>query len=98
LAYRMEYYQEATGHLQGLTARQRAIVLDAVAEQLTHQPTVPTRNRKLMRSNPLAQWELRVGDLRVYYLVAEADQVVYIAAVGIKVRNRVFVGGVETNL
>ncbi len=72
------------------TARQRAIVLDAVDEQLTHQPTVETRNRKPMRPNPLAPWELRIGVLRVYYDIEDIpESKVYIRAVGIKMRNRV---------
>jgi hypothetical protein len=52
-----------------LTARQRKIVLDAVDEQLVYQPTVETKNRKPMRPNPVAPWELRIGDLRVYYSI-----------------------------
>ena len=60
---------------------------------LTFQPTVETRNRKPMRPNPLAPWELRLGNLRVYYEVEEEPEpVVYIRAVGIKERNRVRIG------
>jgi mRNA-degrading endonuclease RelE of RelBE toxin-antitoxin system len=82
-----------------LTARQRAIVFDAVDEQLAHQPTVETRNRKPMRPNPLATWELRIGDLRVYYEISEdADEVVTIVAVGLKERDRVLIGGKEFKL
>ncbi len=77
-----------------LTARQQTIVLDTVEEQLAHQPTLETRNRKPMRPNPLAPWELRVGNLRVYYDVQEKPEAaVYIRAVGIKERNRVRIGG-----
>lgn len=54
-----------------------------------HQPTVATRNRKAMQPNPIAPWELRIGDLRVYYFVEEDEQIVIIRAVGIKDRNRV---------
>jgi hypothetical protein len=54
LPYSIEYSPEAEDHLLFLTARQQAIVLDTVDEQLTHQPTVETRNRKPMRPNPLA--------------------------------------------
>jgi hypothetical protein len=80
--------------LRYLTARQQAIVLDTVDEQLTHQPTVETRHRKPMRPNPLAPWELRIGALRVYYDVeAEPELVVLIRAVGLKERNRVRIGG-----
>lgn len=47
-----------------------------------------------MRPNSLADWELRIGDLRVYYDVEETpDPVVYIQAVGIKERNEVRIGG-----
>jgi len=86
----------ATGHLEGLTARERATVLARVREQLTQQPTVETRNRKRMRPNPLAPWELRVGDLRVYYDVTDPpDVTVVILALGRKQGNKVFVGGEE---
>lgn len=62
-----------------LTARHRAIVLDAVEKQLSYEPMVETRNRKPMRPNPLAPWELRIGSLRVYYdIQEEPDRVVYI--------------------
>lgn len=46
-----------------------------------------------MRPNPIAPWELRIGDLRVYYDVEEEPEpVVYIRAVGVKERNRVRIG------
>jgi hypothetical protein len=46
-----------------------------------------------MRPNPVAPWELRTGNLRVYYDVEEEPEpVVFIRAVGIKERNRVRIG------
>jgi mRNA-degrading endonuclease RelE of RelBE toxin-antitoxin system len=94
LAYRVDYSPVTEEHLRVLTARQRATVFDAVDEQLTHQPTVETLNRKPMRPNPLAPWELRVGMLRVYYdIEEEPEKRVTIEAVGIKKGNRVFIGG-----
>ena len=93
MPYRIEYSPDAEDHLRTLTARQQAIVLDAVDRQLVHRPTVETRNRKPMRPNPVAPWELRIGDLRVYYDVEEdPEPVVYVLAVGIKQRNRVRIG------
>lgn len=94
MAYRIEYSLESETHLQFLTAREQAIVLDAVDEQLGYQPIVETKNRKPMRPNPLAPWELRIGDLRVYYDVEEEPEaVVYINAVGVKERNQVRIAG-----
>jgi len=85
--------------LRALTARQQGIVLDTVDRQLTQQPVVETKNRKPMRPNPLASWELRIGKLRVYYDIEEEDvQVVYIVAIGVKERNRLWIGGEEIDL
>ena len=99
MAYTIEYSPETLEHFRTLTARQRATVLEAVDLQLAHQPTAETRNRKPMRPNPLAPWELRIGILRVYYDVEEAPEPrVLIRAVGIKERNRVRIGGKELEL
>ncbi len=47
-----------------------------------------------MRPNLLAPWELRIGNLRVYYDVEEEPEaVVYINAVGFKERNQVCIAG-----
>ena len=90
MAYQIEYSDAAIEHLKVLTARQQRIVLDAVDQQLQYEPLVETRNRKLMEPNSLATWELRVDNLRVYYNV-EGDNIyiLYIQAVGVKIRNRV---------
>lgn len=46
-----------------------------------------------MRPNPVAPWELRIGNLRVYYDVEEEPEpTVVILAVGKKERNRVRIG------
>lgn len=93
MPYRIEYSPDAEDHLRTLMVRQQRMVLDAVDKQLVHQPTVETRNRKPMRPNPLAPWELRIGNLRVYYDVEEEPEtVVFVLAVGIKHRNRVRIG------
>jgi len=52
-----------------------------------------------MRPNPLAPWVLRIGHLRVYYEVTQAPvPCVTIRAIGVKVRERVLVGGLEIDL
>ena len=93
MTYKIEYSPVAQEHLRTLTARRRVIVLDAVEEQLMHRPAVETRNRKPMRPNPVAPWELRIGNLRIYYDVEEEpERLVSIRAVGIKERKRVRIG------
>ena len=93
MAYRIEYCSDVENHLRVLTVRQQAIVLDAVEKHLTYQPRVETKNRKPMRPNPLAPWELRIGNIRVYYDVQEEPTcVVFVRAVGIKRRRQVSIG------
>ena len=97
--HRIEYTPEAALHLEGLTARQSATVLDTVSRQLTYEPTVATKNRKLLRANSVAPWELRIGDIRVYFdVIDQTETVVVVRAVGIKRRERVFIGGKEVDL
>lgn len=99
MPYQIEYSPDAVDHLCNLPVRDQRIVVDAVDQQLTHQPLAETRNRKPMRPNPIAPWELRIGPLRVYYEVKEErDSVVTVLAVGIKERNIVRIGGEEVNL
>lgn len=47
MAYEIEFSEDAERHLHALSARDRRTLLDRVEEQLTHQPTEPTRHRKL---------------------------------------------------
>jgi len=79
-----------------LTARQRAIVLNVIKVQLQYEPLRETQNRKQLRPNPLAPWELRVGALRVFYEVdAREPDLVNVLAIGIKRGNRLIVAGKE---
>jgi mRNA-degrading endonuclease RelE of RelBE toxin-antitoxin system len=96
--YRIEYSPPCQDHLAALSVRQRALVLDTVDIQLAHEPAVVTRNRKPLQPNPLARFELRIGDLRVYYEVVKKRRVVEVRAVGIKDRNRIFIGEEEIDL
>jgi mRNA-degrading endonuclease RelE of RelBE toxin-antitoxin system len=97
--YEIRFSDEAADHLAALTARQRATLLDSAARQLLHQPAVETRHRKRMepgREGFVAPWELRVGNLRLYYETHEIpDRLVVVVAVGVKVRNRLRIAGRE---
>jgi hypothetical protein len=48
-----------------------------------------------------ARWELRCGDdneFRVFYSINPRQREVYILAVGIKIRERLYIGGKEVEL
>jgi mRNA interferase RelE/StbE len=80
MAFRISITDEADRQLQELTARERRILEAAVIARLEHQPTTQTRAVKRLRPNPFAEFELRVGDLRVLYNV-EGDEVVLSSSV-----------------
>ena len=106
MALRVVYMPIALEHLRSLSARERKTVVTSVKEQLEHEPSVPTRNRKKLRPNQLADWELRVGDFRVLYdiePIAENDSpafegTVVILAVGVKRGSRLWINNEEFEL
>jgi len=57
-----------------------------------------TRNKRLLRENPLSNWELRIHPFRVFYQVDEPGKLVRVVAVGIKERNRLTIGGKELEI
>lgn len=99
MAFEIVYSPEAIDHLLALTKFEQTIALDQVDEQLTHQPQLPTRRRKLLRPNPIAPWELRIGDLRIFYRVEITPiELVTVAAIGKKIGNQLWIGGERIDL
>jgi mRNA-degrading endonuclease RelE of RelBE toxin-antitoxin system len=99
MVFEILYSPEAVDHLAALTKYEQIFVVDQVDQQLSHQPLLPTRKRKVLRPNPIAPWELRLGDLRVFYDIQELPiAVVNVKAVGKKMRNELWIGGVRITL
>ena len=69
-----------------------------IKEQLSFEPGKETRNRKRLRENPIATWELRIGKFRVFYEIEEGSKAVCVVAVGWKEHNKLFIRGKERNL
>ena len=93
MAFGITITREAEAQLGALPARERRTVEAAVLTRLRDQPTTCTRAIKRLRPNPVAQFELRVGDLRVLYDVEGPEVILLI--VGRKVGNILFVAGEE---
>ena len=73
-------------------------ILATIRVQLTYEPLVETRNRKPMRPNAIAEWELRIRHFRVLYTVDTAVRIVEIKQVGEKRGNRFFFRGREEDV
>lgn len=98
MKYDLELSVAAEEQLDELPAHDRRIIIAEMEKQLAHQPTVATRNRKLLRPNPVATWELRVGKYRVLYNVVEDQVIVVIVAIAVKKGNKFMIGGEEHKL
>jgi len=97
-SYQIEVTQEARDDLSYYTAFKRKIIVSGIREQLTHHPHVETKNRKPLRDNPLASWELRVGKYRVFYEVNDTVSTVSVVSVGHKEHNVLLIRGKEVQL
>lgn len=78
------FTSEAINDLKRLKKIERRTIIGTVELQLTHQPVEETRNRKRLRPNDLAEWELRIGKFRVSYDVDQEEKVVKMRPLGIK--------------
>jgi mRNA-degrading endonuclease RelE of RelBE toxin-antitoxin system len=97
-AYHLALTEEAKADLSYYTAFERKIMAAAMRAQLSDLPAVETRNRKRLRDNPVARWELRSGHYRIFSEVDETARQVTIMAVGHKDHNRLFIRGQEVQL
>jgi mRNA-degrading endonuclease RelE of RelBE toxin-antitoxin system len=91
--FEIEFTQSALDDLRYLRRTDQTRILDSVDRHLSSEPASPARNRKALRPNSLAAWELRIGKLRAFYDVDVLRKVVLIKVVGWKEHNQLFVRG-----
>jgi mRNA-degrading endonuclease RelE of RelBE toxin-antitoxin system len=99
--YRIQVSPTAELDLRSLRKREGQAVRPALPRYLTHEPSARSTKRRPLDPNPFdADWELRLGDLRVLYAIDEPAQVVRVLRVGRKEGNRLYLRGVpvETRL
>jgi mRNA-degrading endonuclease RelE of RelBE toxin-antitoxin system len=98
MEFEIQFSPHAQEHVKKLRKRDQQIILEAIAVNLHHQPDKQTKNRKLLEENPLAPWELRVGEFRVFYDVNQTENLVIIVAVGKKKHNELWIGNEQVDL
>ena len=96
--FKIEFTPEAIEDIRLLRKRERKQVIEGIENQLKYQPAQATRNRKKLRPNDVAEWELRVGKFRVFYDVDEKNKFVKVEVVGYKKGNKLFIHGEEYKL
>src|SRR5687767_11021315 len=81
--------------LSWFTTYAQRIILDGIDVHLRHQPTLGSRRIIELRPNPVAAWELRLGDYRALYDVDDVGRTVTVHAIGEKSGNRLLIRGEE---
>ncbi len=92
-SYKIEVTEEAKTDLAYYTAFERKIMVSQIHHQLSEEPMVETKNRKPLRDNPVASWELRVGKFRVFYEVDDPARLIVVVSVGHKEHNVLIIRG-----
>ncbi len=93
--FQIQVNESAEADLQYLSAYAQRIIIDGMEVHLRRQPTIGTRRIKSLRANPVAGWEMRLGDYRVLYDADEINRVVTVQVVGEKRGSRLVVQGKE---
>jgi mRNA-degrading endonuclease RelE of RelBE toxin-antitoxin system len=87
----LRYARNAQRHLRSLRAFDRGLGFQNIDDHLLEEPDSKSQHRILLRPNPLATWELRVGVFRVFYEVDRQSSTVMILAIGYKEHNVLYI-------
>ena len=82
--FEIEFTSDAVDDLKAFRKAEQQMIFDQIDNQLVYEPMVDTRNRKKLRPNDVAEYELRIGRFRVFYDVDEKVKMGKIEAVGHK--------------
>lgn len=101
--FHLVYDTEFVVQMRSIERKYHSLIRETIEQQLAFEPDVETRNRKqLVRATTFgARWELRFGannEFRLFYSVYPKKMQVHILAIGIKIRERLYIGGKEVKL
>jgi len=96
------YSEDVFGHLKAIDKKYWSLVKQKIEEQLFNEPDIDSKNRKPLSKSPIDDhWELRFGhqnSFRVFYKIDYITTEVLILAVGIKIKDKLYIGKKEIKL
>jgi hypothetical protein len=101
--YEIIYDPQVLSHVSKIDKKYHSLIRREIERQLTYQPELETRNRKpLLRVSAFGSaWELRFGPenrFRAFYRTERELRKTYILAIGMKVKERLYIGGKKIDL
>ena len=97
MPFRIAFTSSAVADLAHFRVVDQRIITEAIRVHLSMDAKSESRRRKRLTANPVAPWELRIGDHRVFYEI-EGDAMVTILAVGYKEHNDLLIRGRKVEL
>lgn len=91
--YDIEFTPRAIEDLRWFRKYEQQEIITNINQQLRYEPLRRTRNRKPLRPNSIATWELRAGPFRIFYNVETDVRIVEIQRIGEKRGSRFFFRG-----
>ena len=90
-------------HILAIDKSERSFIRQAIIDQLSNEPNIESQNRKPLKrpAEDGADWELRFAEqnrYRGFYRFDLVQREVRVLAVGVKERERLFIGGREMKL
>lgn len=100
--YRIFYSEDIRLHLLTIERKYWTEIKQKIEEQLKFEPDKETRNRKpLLKPSVDDRWELRFGPqncFRVFYKIDSKNKEVFILAIGIKIKEKLYIANKEIKL
>ena len=101
--YTLIYDPQVRVHVARIEKKYHSLIRKEIDRRLRYEPEVETKNRKpLLRPSSLGSaWELRIGPenrFRIFYKADRELWTVNILAIGVKIKERLYIGGKEFEL
>ena len=95
--FEIVYAECISEHLDAIESKHLSLIRNTIEAQLRFEPQIQTRNRKPLEKPIVvgATWELRFGPnnrFRVLYDVHLTEKQVVVLAIGVKIRNDLWLG------
>ena len=90
LPFKIMFLRSAEEDLAYFRRNERIRIFEATMRILATEADTENKKRKRLRANPIAPWELRLGQYRVFYEVVP-DRKVRVLAIGFKEHNDLFI-------
>jgi len=97
----IEYALQTKNHLRSIDRKHWSLIRETIKQQLSFEPDVRTKNRKPMQRSSFFSWEIRFGSknqFRAYYDINHEQWMVNVQAIGVKIREKVYIAGKEIQL